>query len=546
MRLRAVVVVPALLVGVLLSWPVLNVIVGEPDLPALVPLPEKIQSHRQGFVIHASTRILSDAPAKNTAEQLAAQLRTVTSFGLPVSLDGEQTNAHDAILLTTKNADANLGPEGYQVTTASTGVVIRAQTTAGLFYGVQSLLQLLPPEALSSKLSGAPRVGWTVPGVVIEDRPRFPWRGFMLDVSRHFFNKEDIKRVLDLMALHKLNTFHWHLTDDQGWRIEIKRYPLLTQVGAWRERIGFGLDPAQSAAFGPDGRYGGFYTQQDIRDIVAYAQARHITIVPEIDIPGHSSAALRAYPELTCSGRPDVAHPADVYCAGREETFQFIQNVLEEVCQLFPGSYIHIGADEVSKAYWRDCPLCQARMEHEGLNSPEQLQAYFVHRIEKFLASKGRRVIGWSEIREGGLPDNTAVMDWIGGGAEAAAAGHPAVMSPNTYCYFDYYQSRDRVGEPPASGAYLPLEKVYSFDPVPPGLDSRSRTNILGTQANLWTEYIPSLKQVEYMMFPRLCALAEVAWSPQGSHVPEDFSRRLKVHLRRLDQLAVHYRREMF
>ncbi len=331
----------------------------------------------------------------------------------------------------------------------------------------------------------------------IEDAPRFAWRGFMLDVSRHFFNPDEIKRVLDLMALHKLNVFHWHLTDDQGWRIEIKRYPRLTQVGAWRRTIGFGLNPKDSTAYGPDGRYGGFYTQDEIRDIVAYASARHITIVPEIEMPGHSSAALLAYPALACSGQPDPTRPADVYCAGKEETFEFLEEVLDEVCELFPGQDIHIGADEVSKRSWSDCPLCRARMQREGLKTPEQLQAYFVRRISQFLSSKGRRVIGWSEMREGGLPENAALMDWVGGGAEAATQGHPVVMSPNTDCYFDYYQSRNRDAEPPAAGAFLPLETVYAFEPIPPELDSRWQTNILGAQANLWTEYIPSLKQVE-------------------------------------------------
>lgn len=543
MKFRAAVVVPALLVAVLLSWPLLKVIFGEPELPALVPFPEKIQRHRGSFTVRPSTHIVADAASRQTAEKLAAQLRKVTGFELPVSSAAGVT---DAIVLTTEGAKATLGPEGYQLNATSHQVVIRAPAAAGLFYGVQSLLQLLPPEACSQGVPQVGHVSWTVPAVDIEDQPRFPWRGFMLDVSRHFFNKDEIKRVLDLMALHKLNTFHWHLTDDQGWRIEIKHYPLLTQVGAWRKGMGYGLDPKQSTAFGPDGRYGGYYTQQDVREIVAYALARNITIVPEIEMPGHSSAALLAYPELTCLGRPDLTRPADVYCAGREETFQFIGNILEEVCSLFPGQYIHIGGDEVSKHYWRNCPLCQARMNQEGLKTPEELQSYFLHRVEKLLASKGRRAIGWSEIQQGGLPENTAVMDWIGGGAEAARAGHPVVMSPNTYCYFDYYQSRDRTDEPPASGAYLPLEKVYSFEPLPEGLDAQNRTNILGAQANLWTEFIPSLKQVEYMMFPRLCALAEVVWSPNEARKPEDFSRRLKRHLRRLDQLGVNYRRESF
>ena len=381
-----------------------------------------------------------------------------------------------------------------------------------------------------------------MPGVEIEDRPRFAWRGFMLDVSRHFFIKAEIERVLDLMAIHKLNTLHWHLTDDQGWRIEIKHYPRLTEVGAWRDRIGFGLDPKASTAYAPDGRYGGYYTQQDIREIVAYAALRHITIVPEIELPGHSTAALEAYPQLTCSGLLNTNRPAEVFCAGKDDTFQFLENILEEVCALFPGQYIHIGGDEVSKRYWKECALCQQRMRQEGLKTTEELQSYFIRRVASFVARKGRTVIGWSEIQEGGLPANVAIMDWMGGGAEAAAQGHPVIMSPNTYCYFDYYQSRNRAGEPPASGAYLPVDKVYSFEPIPAQLDSRFQTNILGAQANLWTEYIPSLKQAEYMMFPRLCAMAEVLWSPQNARNRDDFTKRMKTHLRRLDALGVNYR----
>lgn len=544
MKFRAAVVVPALLVVILLSWPLLKVILGEPELPALVPMPAKIERHHGSFTIRASTRIVADSGAREVSEQLASWLRRATSIKLPTGEPAGSGDQSDVIELTTQGARASLGPEGYEIIATPDRVMIRARTSAGVFYGVQSLIQLLPTEVYTSNSPPAGRVAWSVPCVEIEDHPRFKWRGFMLDVSRHFFSKAEVERVLDLMALHKLNTFHWHLTDDQGWRIEIKRYPRLTEVGAWRQKIGYGLDPKQSTAYGPDGRYGGFYTQQDIREIVAYAQARHITIVPELEIPGHSGAALQAYPELTCSGKLDGDRPADVFCAGREESFHFIENVLDEICDLFPSQYIHIGGDEVSKRYWQDCPLCQARMKQENFNNAEQLQAYFIRRIEKYLTSKGRRAIGWSEIQEGGLAENAALMDWIGGGKEAAAAGHPVVMSPNTYCYFDYYQSRDRAEEPPASGAYLPIEKVYSFEPLPAGLAPQCTTNILGAQANLWTEYIPSLKQAEYMMFPRLCAFCEVVWSPANARNPEDFRKRLKQHLRRLDEIGVNYRRE--
>jgi hexosaminidase len=545
MKLRLAVAVPALLIGVLLSWPLLKAVFGGPPTPLLIPLPEKIETHGDSFTIRSSTRILADSPSRETAEYLGAQLRKVTAFNLPISIEADPGQGRDAIIFTTRGANQNLGAEGYQLNATSGRVIIRAGAAAGLFYGVQCLLQLLPPEVCGSKSPSNPRLPWTMPGVVIEDRPRFPWRGFMLDVSRHFFSKTEVERVLDLMALHKLNTFHWHLTDDQGWRIEIKRYPLLTEAGAWRKHIGYGLDPKASAAYGVDGRYGGYYTQKDVKEIVAYAAARHITVVPEIELPGHSSAALQAYPEFTCSGSLNPNRPAEVYCAGKEQTFEFLENVLAEVCDLFPGRYIHIGGDEVSKSYWKDCPQCQKRMQQEGLSKPEQVQAYFITRIAKFLATKDRVAIGWSEIQESKLPANVALMDWTGGGPEAAAQGHPVVMTPNTYCYFDYYQSRDRAGEPPAAGAYLPQDKVYSFEPIPAELVGPSKTNILGAQANLWTEYIPSLKQAEYMMFPRLCALSEVVWSTQTTRNENDFMRRLKVHLLRLDQLGVNYRKEM-
>jgi hexosaminidase len=383
--------------------------------------------------------------------------------------------------------------------------------------------------------------------VQITDRPRFAWRGFLLDVSRHFFNPDEIKQVLDLMALHKLNTFHWHLTDDQGWRIEIKKYPRLTEVGAWRKGIGFGLDPRASAAYGPDGRYGGFYSQAQVREIVAYAQVRNITIVPEIEMPGHASAALAAYPQFSCFGGPyntdsDGGIFAGVYCAGKDETFEFVQNVLEEVSRLFPGKYIHIGGDEVPPDNWHKCARCQARMQKEGLKTEHELESYFVRRVEKILNAQHHTLIGWSEIREGGLAQNAAIMDWIGGAVEAATAGHDVVMTPTDYCYLDYYQATNQP-EPKAIGGYLPLDRVYAFEPIPSGLEPRFQSHILGAQANLWTEYVPSLRHAQYMAFPRLCALAEVAWSPAAARNYDDFMRRLQVQARRFDEAGANYRR---
>jgi hexosaminidase len=517
-----------------------------PTVPAILPLPQSIESREGSFNLGPETRIAADAVSAQTAQYLAERLRQST--GLELKL-GENTGAaagKGQILLTTRDAKPTLGPEGYQLVATADSIVLRAPAQAGLFYGVQTLLQLLPPEVFAAKPVRG--VDWKVPGVQIEDQPRFKWRGFMLDVARHFFTKDEVKQMLDAMALHKLNTFHLHLTDDQGWRIEIKRYPRLTQVGAWRDEAGFGLDPKLSTTYGPDGRYGGYYTQADIREIVAYAATRHITVVPEIEMPGHSSAALAAYPELSCNGGPYTPNArggifAGVYCAGKDETFEFLQNVLAEVLPLFPGKYIHIGGDEVPKDNWKKCPRCQARMKAEGLQTEHELQSYFIRRIEKYINAQGRNLIGWSEIREGGLAQNAAVMDWIGGAVEAAKAGHDVVMTPTKYCYLDYYQSTNHATEPKAIGGYLPLSKVYAFEPIPAGLDPQYQAHILGGQGNLWTEYVPNFKRAEYMAFPRLCAIAEVTWSPQASRNWEDFTRRLRTQFQRFNQLGVDYRK---
>jgi hexosaminidase len=370
----------------------------------------------------------------------------------------------------------------------------------------------------------------------------------MFDVARHFFTKAEVKQLLDELAAQKINTLHMHLTDDQGWRLDIKKYPRLTQVAAWRDEAGFDLDPKLSTTYRSDGKYGGFYTKADIRELVAYAAARHITIVPEIEMPGHSCAALSAYPELSCTGGPYTPNTkggvfAGVYCAGNDASFEFLQNVLTEVMEMFPGQYIHIGGDEVPKDNWKKCPKCQARMKQEGLKSEHELQSYFIRRIEKFINSKGRTLIGWSEIREGGLAQNAVVMDWIGGAVEAASAGHDVVMSPTKFCYLDYYQSTNHATEPKAIGGYLPLSKVYSFDPMPEKLDPQYQAHILGGQGNLWTEYVPNFKHAQYMIFPRLCAIAEVTWSPPASHNWEDFTRRLQTQFQRFDNQGVNCRK---
>ena len=532
------------IIGIVIAMVATNVIPGSLAAPALLPVPQKFEQRDGVFELGPETRVRVDSTAKDTGQYLAERLRRSTGFPLNVSTTSKAQVNKGEILLTTKGASASQ-VEGYELNVAPDSVVIWAADSAGLFYGVQTFLQLLPPEIFSAQ--PVRTKDWQVPCVRIQDQPRFAWRGFMLDVSRHFFNKEEIKEVLDVMAMHKLNTFHWHLTDDQGWRIQIKKYPRLTEVGAWRKTVGFGLDPKTSMAYGADGRYGGFYTRADVREVVACARSRHITIVPEIEMPGHASAALSAYPQYSCTGGPyntDLAGGifAGVYCAGKDETFEFLQNVLSEVIDLFPGKYIHIGGDEVPKDNWKKCPLCQARMKSEGLKTEHELQSYFVRRIETFLNSRGRSLIGWSEIREGGLAQNAAIMDWIGGAVEAAGSGHDVVMTPTKYCYFDYYQSTNQTKEPKAIGGYLPLGQVYKLEPVPAELAASFRPHIIGAQANLWTEYVPNLKHAEYMAFPRLCALAEVAWSPPGARNYDDFMRRLPTHCQRLDQLGVNYR----
>jgi hexosaminidase len=521
---------------------------GGAEDPAIIPLPQKMARQDGVFQLAAGTRVYVDDGARAIGSVLTDRLRKSTGYPLKISVEHFGSAAiPGGILLTTKNANTNLGPEGYELTVASNSVVIRAPAPAGLFYGMQTLFQLLPPEIFST--NPVSNVAWQIPCVQIEDWPRFKWRGFMLDVSRHFFNKSEVEMLLDAMALHKLNVFHWHLTDDHGWRIEIKKYPKLTAVGAWRAGVGFDFDPKSTTAYGVDGRYGGFYTQDDIRDVVKYAAEQHITIVPEIEMPGHSTAALAAYPQYSCTGGPFEPSTTagifnGIYDPAKEETFQFLAGVIAEVAPLFPGKYIHIGGDEVPKETWKNSADCQALMKREGLKNEEELQSWFIRRIEKIVNANGHSVIGWSEILQGGLPQNAAVMDWIGGAKEAAGAGHDVVMTPTAYCYFDFYQSSNHVTEPKAAawGGPLTLDKMYAFEPMPTNVPPELQPHILGAQGNLWTEQIPNLQHAEYMTFPRACALAEVTWSAGNARNWDDFMRRLRIHVRRLDELNINYR----
>jgi hexosaminidase len=518
----------------------------------IVPAPVRVTPHEGEFTLTSNTALVATGPAAKVARLFAAQIAPATGDKLPV-VAAVADSGRPAIALTLDAGLAHLGAEGYRLTVTPSRVMVRAAQPAGLFYAAQSLRQLLPPEVFhSAPVEG---VAWTIPCVEIEDVPRFTWRGAMLDVARHFMPKDFVLRFIDLLALHKLNVFHWHLTDDQGWRIEIKKYPRLTEVGAWRKETLVGQMRRDAEMIFDGVPHGGFYTQDDIREVVAYAQARHVTVVPEIEMPGHAQAAIAAYPELGNGVRGErCGEPLDVRTYWgisenvfnvEESTLAFLQDVLTEVLDLFPSAFIHVGGDEAPKAQWKASPAAQARMQALGLHDEEELQSYFIRQMDAFLTSHGRRLIGWDEILEGGLAANATVMSWRGvrGGVAAAASGHDVVMAPNTFTYFDYYQAEDHENEPLAIGGYIPLEGAYAFEPVCEGIDEARAHHVLGGQGQLWTEYIPTPEYVEYMAFPRLCALAEAVWTSAKVKDYADFLTRLATHLQRLDELNVHYRR---
>jgi hexosaminidase len=456
-----------------------------------------------------------------TAGYLAEKLATATGFSLPVEERTQSEPPPGAILLTTWGGDESLGEEGYELEVRPAGIVVRAPRPGGVFRGVQTLRQLLPP-AMESATPVPDPPDWTVPAATIADQPAFPWRGMLLDCCRHFMSVDFIKRYIDLLAYHKMNRFHWHLTEDQGWRIEIDKYPRLTEIGAWRNEGGV--------------PYGGYYTKAEIREVVAYAAERYITVVPEIEMPGHSQAALAAYPEFSCTGGPFAVGTRwgvyeDVYCAGNDGTFAFLQDILDEVLELFPGPYIHLGADECPKSRWQECPKCQARIEREGLADEHELQSYFIRRMVEYLRGKGKQVIGWDEIMEGGLTEGVIVQYWrtrTGDSTvvEAARAGHQVIVSPTSHCYFDYPYSA------------IDLATVYSLQPVPDGLDSVQQALILGGEGNMWTERAPQ-EVVDQRLFPRILALAEVLWrNPERRDFPQ-FLQRVGAHYPRLIRLGV-------
>ena len=456
------------------------------------------------------------------AEFLASYVKAQTGIELQVQA-GE--GGKEGIVLQLGLANDN--PEAYQLKVDASQVVISSPSEAGVFYGIQTLRKAVDVAEGSNV---------ELPAVEINDQPRFGYRGMMLDVGRHFFSMDEIKTYIDMMALHNINRFHWHLSEDQGWRIEIKKYPKLTEIGSMRKETVIGHNSGKY-----DGKpYGGFYTQEQAKEIVAYAAERYITVIPEIDLPGHMQAALAAYPELGCTGGPYEVWTQwgvsdNVLCAGNDQTIQFIKDVLAEIVEIFPSEYIHVGGDECPKVKWSTCPKCQARIKALGLKSDnkhtkeERLQSYVIHEAEEFLNSKGRKMIGWDETLEGGLAPNATVMSWRGeaGGIEAAKQHHDVVMTPNTYLYFDYYQSKDTETEPMAIGGYLPIERVYSYEPMPKSLSPEEQKYIVGVQANLWTEYIPDFKQVQYMVLPRMAALSESQWCAPEKKNYEAFLQRV-------------------
>ena len=514
----------------------------DPDAPfSLIPKPVSLKKGSGAFRLDSQIPVCVPDSLKEVASYFTDAFLGPLGAKLPIE-ELTENSSKGGIILDTDNA---LTEEAYILAITADQIRITGGSVKGIFYGIQSLRQMLP----SLVINTLPQT-YTLPAVLIEDQPRYPYRGMHLDVSRHFFSIDFIKRFIDLLAFHKLNVFHWHLTDDQGWRLEIKKYPKLTEVGGYRDETLVGHYRDQPHQF--DGkRYGGFYTQEEVKEVLAYAAERHVTVIPEIELPGHALAAISAYPELACQpGAYKVGTKwgifEEVFCP-TEYTFEFLENVLGEVIDLFPSPYIHIGGDECPKVRWEESPFCQNLMKKEGLKDEFELQSYFIKRIEKYVNSRGRRIIGWDEILEGGLAPNATVMSWQGikGGIEAAEQGHDVVMAPTSHVYLDYYQG-DPESEPLAIGGNLPLEKVYGFDPTPEELGEEEAQHILGAQANLWTEYIPTGEKAEYMIFPRACALAELVWTSKENKDFQDFSNRLEYHLRRLDDLGVNYAKTLY
>jgi len=503
----------------------------------IIPKPVSLVSSSGRFLVDANTEISGEVSLEQEGNYLASMLNVIS--GVDVKYTSKSKG--DIQLLLDETIE---NEEGYSLSVTYNKIVISGKTSKGVFYGIQSLRQLMPTgietEGKVKEL--------TIPAVSIEDAPRFVYRGMHLDVGRHLFPVTFIKKYIDLIAMHKMNTFHWHLTEDQGWRIEIKKYPKLTEIGAYRKETLVGHGGPRKKERKYDGkRYGGFYTQEDVKEIVAYATKNHVTVIPEIELPGHSLAAIASYPELGNTGEQyEVGTRWGVFpeiYAPTEETFAFLEDVLTEVIALFPSKYIHIGGDEAPKKQWKESKFAQKLIKEKGLKDEHGLQSYFIGRIEEFLNSKGRNIIGWDEILEGGLAPNATVMSWRGtkGGIAAAKEKHNVIMTPGNWCYFDHYQSKDKKNEPLAIGGYTTVEEVYSYEPMPEELSEEEQKYILGAQGNVWTEYMKTSDHVEYMILPRMSALSEVVWTSEDAKDWGDFQNRLKSLAERFEVMGLNY-----
>ncbi|MEG2060267.1 MAG: beta-N-acetylhexosaminidase [Alistipes sp.] len=508
---------------------------------AIVPKPVQLQAQDGVFELSGKTPICTTFEQEELSYATAALNEIVQPiFGKALTIKAVSAPQSDAINIM---RNKEMADEQYSLSITPSEINITAGGAAGVFYAIQTIRQLIPINAFSTKDIRA----FELPAVTIDDQPTMGYRGFMFDVARHFFSVDDVKRALDIVALHKMNIFHWHLTDDQGWRIEIKKYPRLTEIGSIRKQTVVGHNSGTYDGI----PHGGFYTQEQIKDVVAYAKERFITVIPEIEIPGHSVAALTAYPELGCTGKDyevltQWGVDDRVLCIGKEPTFTFIKDVLSEVLELFPSKYIHIGGDECPTVEWEKCPLCQARMKAEGLKTERQLQGYTTKRVEEFLNERGRSLVGWDEILEGGVTPNATIMSWRGtdGGIQAAQQGNHAIMAPTTHCYLDYNQVENAENEPAGWGGYLPVEQVYALDPYA-NLSVEQRSYILGVQGNLWTEYITTMQQAEYMALPRLSAIAEVGWNYDGKNYT-DYCERLQHLAKVYDSYGYNYAKHVF
>ncbi len=513
---------------------------------SIIPQPLSVQEKSGNFKLSSTTKIVyekGNIDLKAISEKLSDQIKKTTGFQLKIAEAGLKPSKNE-ISLQLKSGLDSLGNEGYTLFVSPDHIEVNANKPAGIFYGTETIYQLLSGGIKNMKSA----TSVLIPAVEILDKPRFPWRGLMLDVGRYFYSVDFIKQYIDALAMHKMNTFHWHLTEDHGWRIEIKKYPKLTEVGAWR-------DGTQFTRFNEHinhNPHGGYYTQDQIREVVKFAQERYVNIVPEIEMPGHTLAVLAAYPELSCTGGPfkipiNWAIQKDIYCAGNEKTFEFLGDVLSEVADLFPSSVIHIGGDEAPKDRWKACSKCQKRIKDEHLKDEHELQSYFIKRIEDLLRTKNKTIIGWDEILEGGLAPNAIVMSWRGeeGGIAAAKQHHDVVMTPNPFTYLDYYQG-EPYHEPAAIGGLLTLEKVYSYEPIPSVLTEKEASYIKGIQGNLWAEYVHSPEKAEYMTFPRAAAIAEIGWSQPQNKNWENFKQRMETQYKRYEYAGINYSKSAY